>query len=352
MVGERLKAARAAAGLSMRELAKKADISPMAVSKYERGLDIPGSAVLLRMAKALGIKAEYLLRPNRVAAVTPAFRRRASLPKKQEEAIIARVQDWLERYSEIEEILGQEVQFRLPAEFSGRIEKQEDTEAAAQKLRRVWRLGEGPIENVVDLLEDHGIKVGTVDGHDDFDALTFWSDKNRPVIITKSGITGDRQRLCLVHELAHLVLNVNHDLDEEKVATRFAAAFLAPEPAVRFELGSSRKVINTRELYFLKLKYGLSMQGWIYRAKDAGVISEPAAVTMFRVFSSNGWRKMEPWNQVPAEEPRRMQRLVLRALSEGFISPSRASELLEMPLTTFYYNEAAENEVPTPDLCN
>ncbi|NPV30275.1 MAG: helix-turn-helix transcriptional regulator, partial [Firmicutes bacterium] len=58
MVGERLRLARRAAGLSLRELANRVGVSPQAISKYERGLDIPSSGVLLRLAEALGVKVE------------------------------------------------------------------------------------------------------------------------------------------------------------------------------------------------------------------------------------------------------------------------------------------------------
>ncbi len=46
-LGERLKMARAMSGLSLRDVAAKAGVSHMAISKYERGLDMPSSPVLL-----------------------------------------------------------------------------------------------------------------------------------------------------------------------------------------------------------------------------------------------------------------------------------------------------------------
>jgi transcriptional regulator with XRE-family HTH domain len=66
MIGERIKIARRAAGLSQRALAKAVGVSAMAISKYERELDTPGSDVLLRLAQALGVKTEYFLRPTTV----------------------------------------------------------------------------------------------------------------------------------------------------------------------------------------------------------------------------------------------------------------------------------------------
>ena len=99
-VGERLKIARRTAELSQRDLAKAAGVSAMAISKYERGLDIPGSDVLLRLAHALDVKTEYFLRPITVTLTAPSYRRRTSLPRKKEYAILGQIQEWLERYLE------------------------------------------------------------------------------------------------------------------------------------------------------------------------------------------------------------------------------------------------------------
>ncbi len=63
-IGQRIKQARKANNMSMRNLAEKAEISAMAISKYERDLDTPSSGVLLRLAQALGITIDFLFRPH------------------------------------------------------------------------------------------------------------------------------------------------------------------------------------------------------------------------------------------------------------------------------------------------
>ena len=62
MIGERLKRARAAAGLSMRALAEKADVSANMIKKYEHDQSMPGSRVLIALAKALNVRSEYFFR--------------------------------------------------------------------------------------------------------------------------------------------------------------------------------------------------------------------------------------------------------------------------------------------------
>ncbi len=341
MIGERIKAARRMAGLSQRALARQVGVSAMAISKYERGLDVPSSAVLIRLARALGVRVEYFMRPSRVILSQPAFRKRVALPEKAKQSLLARVEEWLERYVEVEALFPEEevLRFRLPEGWPRKVTSWDEVEQAAVALRQAWGLGLGPLENLAEWLEDLGIKVGVFSAHDAFDALTLWANDETPVMVVRAGLPGDRERFSLAHELAHLVLSIQTDLDEERVANRFAGAFLVPAPTVYRELGRHRKTLGIYELHLLKHKYGLSMQAWIFRARDLGILSEAAARRMFRAFRQNGWHRQEPGDPYPFEEPQRMKRLILRALAEGLISEARAAELLGEPWSEFWQRE-------------
>ena len=65
-VGERIKWARLARGLSQRRLAALVGLSAMSISKYETGKVLPNSGRLLQLAPALGVKHEYFYRQNTV----------------------------------------------------------------------------------------------------------------------------------------------------------------------------------------------------------------------------------------------------------------------------------------------
>jgi Zn-dependent peptidase ImmA (M78 family)/DNA-binding XRE family transcriptional regulator len=344
MIGERIKTARRAAGLSQRAVAEAVGVSAMAISKYERELDVPSSDVLLRLAQALNVKTEYFLRPVTVTVTAASYRRRTSLPRKQEHAIMGQIQEWLERYLDVERFFNGSSGFDLPADLICRVASLSEVEQVVLDLHRAWHLGWDPIENLVEVLEDRGIKVGLVGGHEDFDALTFWANDNIPVIVVKRDLPGDRQRFNLAHELGHLVLEPVEGVDAEKAAYRFAGAFLVPEPVVRFELGPQRQRLDLHELHLLKHKYGLSMQAWVYRAKDLDILSESAAVQLFKQFRQQGWHRQEPGDPIPPEEPGRLKRLVIRALAEDMISQSRAAELLGTPLAQFWQEEAKQHE--------
>lgn len=333
-VGERIKAVRHLAGLSLRDLSSKAGVSAQAVSKYERGLDVPGSVVLIRLAQALNVRVEHLLRPIDVSLSSVRYRRHAGLGQKVLLKAQAQAQEWFERYLTVERIVDEVSTFELPR-INREIRSLDDVEQTVLELRQAWNLGLGPIDSVVEVLEARGIKVGLVDGVDGFDALTFWADETTPVMVVKRDVPGDRQRFNLAHELGHILLEPRSDLDEERVAHRFAGAFLVPEPAVQSELGRRRRKLNLYELHLLKHKYGISMQAWIYRARDVGILPESAARHWFKIFRREGWYRKEPGDSIPPERPERLHRLVLRALAEDLISENRAAELLGVPLNQF-----------------
>jgi Zn-dependent peptidase ImmA (M78 family)/DNA-binding XRE family transcriptional regulator len=338
-IGERIKQARKAENLSLRKLANEVGVSAMAISKYERDQDVPGSGVLIRLSQALNVKTEFFFRKAAAPVQFQAYRKHASLGSKAQTSIQMRIQDWLERYLEVESLFPDDrSNASLPC---WEVNALEAVEQSALKLRDRWNVGHDPIENLVQLLEDKGIKVGFISGFEHFDACTFKVDNN-PVIVTKAGIPGDRQRFNLGHELGHLVLVPQGDLNPEHAANRFVGAFLVPAETARYELGFQRTDLNINELYMLKHKYGLSMQAWIYRAKDLGIISDYTATRLFRQFRANEWHRQEPGNSYPPEAAMRMERLVYRALAEDLISRSRAQELLGKPLTQEYDAEALQ----------
>jgi transcriptional regulator with XRE-family HTH domain len=325
-IGERIKQARLSAGLSLRSLAQKAEVSAMAISKYETGKDMPGSDVLIRLSGVLAVPLDFFFRPAPPVLELQAYRRHAQLPAKEQKRLDVLVQDWLERYRALEDILSIRPE-PLPA-FP--IERISQAEEAAVALRMAWNLGLDPIENLTQTLEDHGIKIMLLESSADFDACSYTAGDERVIVFRKSDdIPGDRQRLSIAHEMGHLLLRIDPALDAEDAAFRFGGAFIVPEEAVKKELGARRRDIGFAELDGLKHKYGLSMQAWLHRAADLGVITQSKHNTLRRIIREKGWKLVEPGEQIPPESPCRMRQLGMRALAEGLVTRSRAEELLQ-----------------------
>lgn len=206
----------------------------------------------------------------------------------------------------------------------------EEVELAAAGLRDAWQLGSQPIESVTASIEDAGGIV--VEIHDDsvlFDGLSGWGADGTPIIVANASVPDDRRRFSLAHELGHLYMDLSDAAPnlEERLAHRFAAAFLVPASRVKQELGETRRRLDLRELAALKLKYGLSMQAWIFRAADVGVIQHAHARTLFSAFGAKGWKKVEPVTFTGREHATRLMQLAVRAVAEGLLTTDQAERI-------------------------
>ena len=338
MMGARIKQARIAAGFSLRDLAEKTNhfVTAQAIHKYELGMSAPGSDVLIRLSKALGVKIEFFFRPLReqISLGEPVYRKKSSLSKKQIDSIQARVRDSLEKYLEVEGYFGEHrfSRFELPPDKERKIRSMNDIERFSRELRRKWALGIDPVQRLTEVLEDRGVKVVTLDAERDFDGLSCWANETIPVIVVRNTQESDRMRLSLAHELGHLLMDLSPSLNPEKAAHRFAGAFLVPEEVVRAELGNSRNRFSSFELLTLREKYGMSVQAWIFRAYDLNIISHSFLVQLIRFLKSKGLYDKELGTKLPREEPARFKRLVVQAVEEKLISPAKGAEMLDISL--------------------
>ena len=339
MVGDRIKQARKAAGLSLRTLADRAGVSAMAISKHESGKSVPSSRVLLALANALGVRTDYFFRPAKFELQEVKYRKHAGLPAKALWQIEGDLVEQIERFIELEQLLpnGPVQAFKLPENLRASVSTLDEVEDVATELRNAWNLGVDPISMLTDLLEERGVEIfqsRAIPG--DFDGMAATVD-HIPVIVVSSKAPGDRQRFTMAHELGHLVLagRLADGIDDEAASNRFAGAFLAPASEVRKELGEHRTWLEPRELAALKKAYGLSMQAWMHRAKDLGILPEARYVEMRKFFNAHGWNKTEPGEPYPPERPHLFEQLVFRALAQDLISESKAAELLRLSLSEF-----------------
>lgn len=338
MIGAKLKSARVAAGLSIRELAEKVNVSHAAIHKYESDRDIPGSEIMIRLCRVLKVRLGWLMRESGFTLSLPAFRCKAGFGKKRRDAVIEMARDYLERYLAAELFAAPgTATFTLPVRLQLNRDCQQEAEDVANRLRNHWDLGFDPVDSLLEFVESKGIKVVALDVDDErFLGCSMFINDSQPVIIVSQKWPGDRQRFTVAHELGHIILgDLYQGREAERFADRFAGAFLLPAEAVRTELGLCRTSFFIKELEDLKKKYGASMQTWVRRARDLGIISESKFRQIMARFSAGGWRKTEPGYRVEAEQPRRFERLVYKAFAEGVISESRSAELLALSITEF-----------------
>lgn len=339
MIGERLKRARAASGLSMAHLGEASGVSATMIKKYEHDESMPSSGVLIALSKALGVRTEYFFRPNMIQLGGVEYRKKSSTPQKILNRVSADVLDQAERWFELRNLWPDfPMESFVAPDHMPAIQTIDDIESVALAVRQAWRLGTDAIGDLIGLLESHGILVITTDSEhaDKIDGLQA-SVKGVPVIVVSTNWPGCRQRFTLAHELGHLMLHdrLPQGMDEERACNRFAGAFLFPADSVVSSIGKERHSLNWKELHLLKHEYGLSMQAVMYRCKDLNIVSDGLYKKLSIDFSKQGWRTKEPGEPYPHEHTMLFEQLVYRAAGEGILSDAKAAELLKMPSYEF-----------------
>ncbi|MCX7426424.1 MAG: XRE family transcriptional regulator [Planctomycetia bacterium] len=332
MIGDRIRQARLAAGMTQDEvvqhLAKAGHpITKAALSKYEKRRSEPKQALLVLLARVLGVKPGYFLTEPKLTLVWLAFRKQAKLSKTRQEQIKACVEEVVENQAWLQRTLypRQTPSFPKPQ----KVQSPADAEQASQKLRSTWRMGDAPIDSLVEMVEDKGgFVVEYPEPGVQFDGMSGRADGS-PVIVVNPGTNVDRCRYNVAHELGHLLMTCPRvtEKEQEGLAHRFAAALLVPATIAKQELGENRRHLTMPELGVLKQKHGLSMQAWARRARDLEIISESAYTSLCIEFSSRGWRQHEPVSYQGHEKPKRLVQMALRALAEGIISPEDANRM-------------------------
>lgn len=330
---ERLKSARKMRGWSFQQLADNLamSISKQALHKYESGKMKPAGEVLIALSKALEVKPDYFLKePIELGAVE--FRKKSKLSVKQEESIKEKVKDFLERYLEAEQLLNIKLKFSNPVRNIV-IAEVDDVEDVVLKLIKSWNLGYDPVPNVIEMLEDKGVRVIEIEAPEEFDGMSTYVG-DIPVVVINKNYTIERKRFTALHELGHLVLNIEKGADKERICHAFAGAMLLPDSVLENHLGEKRNNIAIGELVSIKEEFGVSLQAIMMRAQLKGIIDRRKADRFWRSIASN--KKEEGLGQFAGiEKSYRFEHLVFRLAAEEVVSMSKASNLAGMKLADF-----------------
>ena len=355
MLSQRIRQARLMAGLSQEELAARLTelnhpITKQAISKYENGDMMPKPTTILKLVQALNVDTEYLLQTPSLHVDWLAFRRRDNLAEAQQQQIKSFAEYRAEQQFELQRLLRPSENPRFPSQQL--VTTVEQAEDAAENLRQAWHLDDHPIENLLGTIEDHGgVVIEWNEDTPDFDALVGLGNKITPIIIINTNVSRDRLRLNLAHELGHLCMDTSDIAEEEqeKLALRFAVAFLVPASVARRELSPQRQHIDWREIGILKQKYGMSMAAWLKRANELDIITDYLYKAMRKERADNHWWRSEPaeYDYEGLEAISHFKQMVLHAAAEHFISVEDARRLCPdcfdpLPLDTTPYPNARD----------
>jgi Zn-dependent peptidase ImmA (M78 family)/DNA-binding XRE family transcriptional regulator len=297
------------------------------LSKIEKGQLNVTDETLIKIAEALNYPISFFYQDELKTPFSNIyFRKRTTIPQKALDKIFADVKIILKS---IDNLLN-DVELTEYSKYSFDITNGWTPEAAAIRLRELFKIPSGPIKNLVKALEDEGIIVYFYDCPEEkFDGLTAYTDRGYPVIFVNKNMPNDRIRYTLCHELGHLVLHIPCDVEPwrnvEDEANLFAAEFLMPSRDCSYDLQS----LSFNNLAVLKAYWGVSKAAIIRRGKTLNLISEATYVYMMKELGRRNERKNES-GFVDVDEPNILKEVVVLLKSELNYSEESLSESLNL----------------------
>lgn len=325
---ERLKEAREAKEFTMEEVGALIGVTRQAISFYESGERVPDAEILMKIVNALGQPLSFFTtaRPKAFGRRGPLFFRSFKSKTKRTNRKCMVLSEW---FTQTSSYFDQFVNFPavqlpdIPPPTKGGRYTFEEIEEAASICRKYWGLGDGPIANVVALLESKGMIVARSEfGAQTVSAFSFWEGTRPFIFLGADKSSACRSRFDTSHELGHLLLHRGIGEEElelhldriEKEADRFASAFLMPASTYTME------VFSTRLSAFLELKkrWKTSIAAQIYRSSDLVLLSEDQVLNLRKQLSANRWRKTEPLDdEIKFEIPTVLEKSLKLLLSHG-----------------------------------
>ncbi len=319
--GSRLREALLYREKKITDLAEVSGITKQSLSNYVNEKNDPPYENVLKMAAALQFPPEFFMADDSVSVLTDStyFRSQAAATKTTRKAQTVKAEYVAKLYN----VLLDYVDFPM-LDLPEKLFKQNDSissvdssemlmqiEDLADRVRRHWKLGKGPIKSLQYALESHGIVVTSSKNVDP--AIDAFSQRVRIgngadqsyvyiIVLAVGEKPVERLRFDMAHELGHILMHpweeiaeeIDHEafITREKQANMFASALLLPRQAFTTDIQAYATEIS----HYLRLKkrWGVSIQAMMYRARQLNLITGNQFSYMMRQVSRNGWRTHEP----------------------------------------------------------
>lgn len=288
----RLQLARRRRGMTKRRLAELINVKDRSITYFESGEHTPAPQTLARISEVLGFPESFFEGADleTISSKTTSFRSLSRMTASQRHAAEAAgilalaLHDWISE------------RFRLPEPSVPRLGPGIDPETAAEVVRAEWELGELPIQNMIHLLEVHGVRVFSLaEGTREVDAFSLYRGTT-PFIFLNTEKSPEHRRMDAAHELGHLVLHSHHHKlpqgrEAESEAQAFGSAFLMPRASM---LASAPRLASIGNLMPHKRRWRVSLTALIYRLHAVNALSDWQYRMLNVELGKLGYRTKEP----------------------------------------------------------
>lgn len=325
----RLKQARISRGYSLADLSDRIGVTKQYISQCELGIT-NASSIIYSLSDVLNYPVSFFSKPIKGVETISAtyFRSRKTTPKKLKEAANKKV----ELFAEIKDFFEEYVNFpklNLPNDIELKDEYNlNDIEEIAVKVREYWKLGMGPIENLVSVLQENGIIISRIKvGNNKIDAFSKWINRTPYILLSIDKGSAVRSRFDMAHELCHILLHQHITMEDidckeklnriEKEADNFAGAFLLPAESFSKEVFSS----SLDNLVRLKERWKVSISCMINRCSNLGLFTENQVVYLKKQMTyKNYWRKEPLDDEIQCEMPYLYEQVIELLLENEILS--------------------------------
>jgi Zn-dependent peptidase ImmA (M78 family)/DNA-binding XRE family transcriptional regulator len=359
--GKSLVEARERAGLSQEAAAKAIGLNRVVLSYYESGRRQPSLGTVVALIRLYGVPLSKFLGEAETTAETPPVSEilyRVAPQGLGEQARIGMRQfaELSNAYIDLLEELeaqppGKGVSpFRPPRLRACR----RDAARHAHDVRKLLSLGEGPIDDLFRLVDEHVLVFRLPLGSDLSSAPSgFFYNHPRAgfCIVVNSDMTLGRQVFTLAHELAHaffhshesdvLVSMPGASIERERFADLFAGEFLVPGDALARmidELEAWEEVADPVVVVHLQHHFGVSYAALLVRLRQENFLSQEQYDALGKVSPSTLARRLGyainradlgDWQLTPLDRfPDRLLRLTQAAIRRRAITRGDAAETL------------------------
>lgn len=384
-LGQRLREAREACGLTQDQVGGKLGLSRATVAQMELGNRQVTSLELDRLAYMYGRDIRSFLsdRFDTQDALTVLFRANPELASNEEVAESLRHCIAIGReLSNLEELLGIERDYLVPAVYPLGTPKNKwgaikEGENFAVKERKRLELGDAPILDMAEIIEYQGVRTAVISLPKDVSGLTI-HDPGMGVLVVINKTHGVmRQRFSLAHEYGHVLLDRDRQVSTisrgsnrnempEVRANSFAASLLMPEQGIRrfmAGLGKGRQSRGVADVYDeeaivraqmrakprsqdiqiydlarLSASFGVSAIAALFRLQNLGLVSDGRRRKLQRDIEIGMEKEVAKIMELPkfggrmirSEFKRRFLGLAMEAYRREHISKSKFRELADM----------------------
>jgi Zn-dependent peptidase ImmA (M78 family)/DNA-binding XRE family transcriptional regulator len=355
-LGERLRIAREAAGIKQAEAASAIEVARTTLVAIEQGQRRIRMNELQQLAKLYRTSVNAVLRQEAVQVdLAPRFRKLVGTSDQAADAAAKMLGDLAKAEVELENLLGIKRVPNYPPErpiLRGDVRVQ--AEHDAMELRQRLGLGNGPVSDIVTLLElELGVRVYVRRLDSRISGLFAYDDALGPCMLLNASHPRDRRTQSAAHETGHFVstrrepeILHSHEVEnsrEERYANAFARAFLTPARAVtqKFQevtAGSDR--LSRRHVIVLAHFFSVSREAILRRLEEL-TLAKPGTWDWFQ---SNGGITDEQARQVlgdllipdaqkaQADRPTtlRLNLLAAEVSRQGLLSEGQLARLLNL----------------------